>query len=233
MVKTFGIIMISLVTVAGCTKQEPGATNGGESTSPNSPAMAPNEPATAVDPVVTAPASIPSVEVAVQDPAASQGQMAQVPPTTPKAPTKLGDPAFPLVGLTFVKGKPVEIMPGKVYVVEFWATWCPPCKDSIPHLTALSKKYADKGVVFVGVSNENVGTVKPFVSEMGDKMDYNVAVDAVGGVANGYMLAFQQGGIPTAFVVDQKGRVVWYGHPMGDLEKVLSEVVAGTYKIPS
>ena len=68
---------------------------------------------------------------------------------------------------------------------------------------------------------------------MADKMDYNVAIDAIGGVGMGYMLAFQQGGIPTAFVVDQQGRVVWYGHPMGALENVLRQVIAGTYEIPS
>ena len=126
----------------------------------------------------------------------------------------------------------MEIQPGKVYVVEFWATWCPPCKQSIPHLTALSEKYQDKGVVVIGITNEDVGTVKPFVSEMASKMDYNVAIDAVGGVSDGYMRAFKQGGIPTAFVVDQKGRVVWYGHPLGDLDKVVSQVLAGTYNIP-
>ena len=68
---------------------------------------------------------------------------------------KLGDPAAPLSIKEWVKGKPVDVKDGKnIYVVEFWATWCGPCRTSIPHLTELQKKFKDKGVVFVGVSDE-------------------------------------------------------------------------------
>jgi thiol-disulfide isomerase/thioredoxin len=64
---------------------------------------------------------------------------------------KLGDPAPALKVSKFVKGSPVtKFEPGKFYVVEFWATWCGPCKTSIPHLTEMAKKYKD--VQFVGVS---------------------------------------------------------------------------------
>ena len=143
-------------------------------------------------------------------------------------PTKLGDPAYPLVGLNWVKGEPVTITPGRVYVVEFWATWCPPCRDSIPHLTQLQAKYGDR-VVFVGVSNEDVATVKPFVTGKGDQMAYTVAVDAEGKVAEGYMKAFGQRGIPAAFVGDAEGRGVWLGHPMCDLETQLDRVQARTH----
>ena len=221
--------MLCVVVVAGCAKQEEPSATKDQSSTPQNPTS--NEPAVATEPADEAPISMPEVEVTA--PEAVQGQIVQAPPTLPTPPTKLGDPAFPLVGLTTVKGEPVEIKPGKVYVVEFWATWCPPCKESIPHLTALSNKYADAGVVFIGITNEDAGTVKPFVSAIGDKMDYNVAIDAIGGVSQGYMMAFHQDGIPTAFVVDQKGRVVWYGHPMLDLDKIISQVVAGTYEIPS
>jgi len=57
----------------------------------------------------------------------------------------------------WVKGKPVDLAAGKgkqVYVIEFWATWCGPCRTSIPHLTELQKKFKDKGVTFVGVSDK-------------------------------------------------------------------------------
>jgi tetratricopeptide (TPR) repeat protein len=60
-------------------------------------------------------------------------------------------------------------------------------------------------------------------------MDYVVAIDPQRKISNGYMKAYKQRGIPTAFIVDQKLRVVWVGHPMSDLEAVLEEVVASTF----
>lgn len=150
---------------------------------------------------------------------------------TAAVPTKLGDAASPLAGLTWVKGSPVTITPGKVYVVEFWATWCPPCRRSIPHLTELQEKHADN-VVIVGITNEEIGVVKPFVEEKGDEMDYHVAVDTADKAINDYMLAFNRNTIPTAFVVDTEGKIVWVGNPLEDLDTVLDQVVAGTYTIP-
>jgi thiol-disulfide isomerase/thioredoxin len=130
---------------------------------------------------------------------------------------KLGDPAPELKVASWVKGKPVKLSEGKgkkVYVIEFWATWCPPCRTSIPHLTELQKKYKGKNVVFVGVSNESLDEVKPFVKDQGDKMDYNVAVDKSDATSQAYMSAFGIDSIPHAFLVDRKGKIVWHGHPM-------------------
>src|SRR6266850_7653254 len=81
---------------------------------------------------------------------------------------------------TWVKGDETTLSPGKVYVVEFWATWCGPCKRSIPHLTAVQKQYADDGLTIIGVSTDSeqtVDKVKPFVKTQGDKMAYTVAID--------------------------------------------------------
>ncbi len=142
-------------------------------------------------------------------------------------PSKLGDLAWPLTGLTWVKGGPVEIKPGTVYVVEFWATWCPPCKRSIPHLTELQHKYKDKNVVIVGISDEKPTTVKPFVEQKGAEMDYTVAVDTTGGVIAGYTGAFGIDTIPTAFVVGADGKLVWVGHPMDNMDTVIEKTLAG------
>src|SRR5262249_18297967 len=63
----------------------------------------------------------------------------------------VGDPAPKLNVKSFVKGEPIATLElDKLYVVEFWATWCGPCRVSIPHLTELQKKYPD--VAFIGVS---------------------------------------------------------------------------------
>lgn len=154
---------------------------------------------------------------------------------TPKlAAAKLGDPAAPLKIAEWVKGKPVDLAAGKgkrIFVIEFWATWCPPCRESIPHLTELQKQFGKRGVVFVGVSNEDPKVVRPFVKKMGDRMDYRVAVDQNDQTSKAYMEAYGQNGIPTAFVVDQAGNVVWVGHPMGDLARTLEAILAGKYDL--
>lgn len=151
---------------------------------------------------------------------------------------KIGDTAPPIKVAKWIKGKPANLKSGRVNVVEFWATWCGPCKASIPHLTELAKKYKGK-VDFTGVSvweernlkqNTHLKKVSDFVTEWGAKMDYNVAADGFEGtMAKTWMEAAGQGGIPTAFVIGKDGKVLWIGHPMGELEEVLDQVLAGTY----
>lgn len=142
----------------------------------------------------------------------------------------IGSPAPALSVAKWFKGKPVTALAkNKTYVVEFWATWCGPCIDSIPHLTEMAKKNAD--VTFIGVSiwEENEGTKIPdFVKKMGAKMDYNVGWSSnKGGMAKSWMVAASQNGIPTAFVV-KGGKIAWIGHPM-DMEKPLEEIKAGKF----
>jgi len=139
--------------------------------------------------------------------------------------------AYPLDGLKYIQGDPVDLKTArgsKVIVLELWATWCPPCKTSIPHLSALQAKYKDRGVVFVGVSEEDESTVTKFVSSMGSKMAYTVAIDP-SGVLNSYNTKFKPRGIPHAFVIDKNGKVTWSGHPMeSGLETSITTAVAAS-----
>jgi len=147
---------------------------------------------------------------------------------------QLGDPAAPLEIAEWVKGEPVDLAAAKgkkIVVVEFWATWCGPCRTSIPHLTEMQKKFANRGVVFVGVSDETSAKVKPFVDQMGEKMDYTVAIDRDNKTSEGYMKAFGVNGIPHAFIVDREGRIAWQGHPMAGLDKALDRMAANTFDL--
>ncbi len=167
---------------------------------------------------------------------------AQAVPDTPPLPAlRVGVPAPALKVAKWVKGEPVErLEAGKTYVVEFWATWCGPCKTSIPHLTELAHKYADK-VTFIGVSvwerpaeqtdEAVIALVGPFLEEMGDKMDYHVAVDGIDRtMADTWMKAADRNGIPCAFIVGADGKIAWIGHPM-TMDDVLAQVVAGTFDV--
>ena len=141
-----------------------------------------------------------------------------------------GLPAPRLAVKKWFKGAPLtEIAPKGTYVVEFWATWCGPCVQSIPHLTQVAKRNPD--VTFVGVSVWEDGKAIPaFVAKMGAKMDYRVGWGGdQDGMARTWMKAAGQNGIPTAFVV-QDGTVMWVGHPM-ELERPLGEVLDGTFDL--
>jgi len=165
------------------------------------------------------------------------------PPAAHTAPKEkilaLGDQAPALRVSRWIKGTPLkDFRPGEVYVVEFWATWCGPCRAAMPHLTELAKRYAGKATV-IGVNVwENAKSpaelnakLDTFLADMGASMGYSVAQDtAQGFMSKAWMKAGRRDGIPASFLVDQKGRVVWMGHP-GALEKNLKQVIAGTFDL--
>lgn len=108
--------------------------------------------------------------------------------------------------LTDLAGKTVRSadLKGKVVILNFWATWCGPCRAEIPDFIALQKQYGSQGLVIVGASVDQAGpeVVKKFVQQQG--MNYPVAVadskmqDAFGGIE----------AIPTTFVIDRQGNIV-------------------------
>jgi thiol-disulfide isomerase/thioredoxin len=147
----------------------------------------------------------------------------------------VGDKAPALAVKEWVKGDPITgFEKGKVYVVEFWATWCGPCIASMPHLSELQKQYKDKGVTIVGVTTEDrrntLEAVKKMVAAKGDTMGYTVGWDDAHKTYESYMNAAAQNGIPTSFIVNRDGVIAYIGHPM-KINKTLEEVVANKQDI--
>ncbi len=107
----------------------------------------------------------------------------------------------------------------KVAVVEFWATWCPPCRKSIPHLIELHAAKAKDGLVIVALSNEPKDKVEPFVEKM--KMNYLVGYGSDTGEA------YEVTGIPHAFVVGRDGKIAWAGNPLSTaaLDKAVDDAL--------
>jgi thiol-disulfide isomerase/thioredoxin len=96
---------------------------------------------------------------------------------------------------------------GRVYILEFWATWCPPCVQSIPHMIKLADKYKDKAVSFIALSvDDSSEPVKKMVKSKG--INYYVGMD------NGLAGKYSVRGVPAAFIIGRSGQVVWQGHPM-------------------
>ncbi|ADV61207.1 Redoxin domain protein [Isosphaera pallida ATCC 43644] len=148
---------------------------------------------------------------------------------------RVGSPAPKLEVAGWVKGQPVtQFQPGRVYVVEFWATWCGPCRAAMPHLSRIQAQYGDRvTIIGVNVWENNPASVVPFVQSMGHQMAYRVAVDSVppgfdsteGAMARSWLTASGQQGIPAAFIVDGQGRIAWIGSPT-QIDQALAQVVA-------
>lgn len=139
----------------------------------------------------------------------------------------------------FVKGDEVKSFEkGKIYVVELWATWCPPCRETIPHLTELQKRYEDIVIIGVSVLERNQDLVPEFVEKMGKKMDYRVAIDQVpegedaeeGKTVKNWMVPAGLEGIPYAFIVNGEGKIAWIGSPF-HMEEPLEKIVAGKWDL--
>lgn len=135
-----------------------------------------------------------------------------------------------------------EFEADKVYVVEFWATWCGPCISSMPHIVQLQEEYADRGVQVVSITRETPDVVETFLektvrgTEDADEPQtyrdltsaYCLTADPDGSTSADYMTAAKQRGIPCAFIVGKDAKIEWIGHPMS-MDEPLEQIVSNQW----
>ncbi len=132
---------------------------------------------------------------------------------------KVGENAPAMTVEDWLKGEAVNTFEnGKVYLVEFWGTWCSPCIANIPNLSEIQRKYASDGLIVVGIAtHEFDGRAKldDFMSRRGSEMEYRVAYDSDlsmqsdwDGVSDGSNFR-----LPICFLVNKSGKIVFVGHP--------------------
>ncbi len=105
---------------------------------------------------------------------------------------------------------------GRVVLLNFWATWCPPCRKEIPDLNVLQLRFKDQGLLILGIDDEEVGKVAPFVADQ--KMRYPVLLDPGRKINE----LFQVTGIPKTFIYDRAGKLVAQSIDMRTREQFLT-----------
>lgn len=148
----------------------------------------------------------------------------------------VGDSAPRLSISSWLKGEPVPaFQPGSIYILEFWATWCGPCIEAMPHLTEIQKKYESADVHVIGVTtpdarSNTIDAIKKLVNAKGDAIGYRMGMDENGTMNRTYLLASAMPVIPATYIVDRNGILAWVGSP-STMDKPLAQILDGTWDI--
>lgn len=151
---------------------------------------------------------------------------------------RVGDPAPAIRALKWIKGQPISSFDkNHIYIIEFGATWCAPCRAAIPKLTQLAQTNPKEVTVvsfFVMEPNTSppdaipsyVDRVDRYVQQKGDKIQYRVALDdAKGYMNNTWLKAAGLSGIPQVFIISG-GKIIWIGNNMNTLETKVEQLLA-------
>ncbi len=132
---------------------------------------------------------------------------------------------LPVFTLNDLSGKPhsIEEWRGKIRIINFWGTWCPPCRKEIPEFIALQQEYAAKGVVVIGIAIDDDQAVADYGAEA--KINYPLLMAADEGIALSHQLGNNVDAVPFTVIVDQQGKII-HRHPGAfSKEQVLAVVL--------
>lgn len=133
--------------------------------------------------------------------------------TTPKNDVS----ALPEFNLSDLSGRQHNISEwrGRILVLNFWATWCPPCLKEIPDFIDLQKQYADKDVQFIGIALEDKEPVAKYAAAT--HINYPILLGGDNGITLAHQLGNSMDAVPYTLIVDRQGQII-YRHP-GELSK--------------
>lgn len=137
----------------------------------------------------------------------SPEEIISAPQTSPKNPKNLRGTPSPDFTLLDVNGQQrnVSEWKGKVLVLNFWATWCPPCLEEIPHFIKLQEQYGHQGLQFVGIALESADEVVGFASEQG--INYPLLVGEQEVIKLAGKFGNHNGGLPYTVIMDREGNI--------------------------
>jgi thiol-disulfide isomerase/thioredoxin len=111
---------------------------------------------------------------------------------------------------------------GKIRVINFWATWCTPCRKEIPEFIALQEKYADRGLQFIGIAIDDQDSVKKYLASV--KINYPMLIGDVAGIGLARQFGNSIDVVPFTIIVDRQGQII-HRHP-GEFSKAqITEII--------
>jgi thiol-disulfide isomerase/thioredoxin len=116
---------------------------------------------------------------------------------------------------------------GKIRIINFWATWCTPCREEIPEFIALQKQYGAKGLQFIGIAIDDQEPVEEYIAS--SKINYPILLGGLNGIALAHQLGNIMEAVPFTLVVNQQGQII-HRHPGKISREQITEIISPLLK---